>query len=176
KREMHKSTFFNDHDVVSNDPNSTFVNSYTASYGNAFNSTYQSTYDPPSSYKSNYDIPFPSGFPTGHHHTVGHLYTTENYPSAFLPVSGSSSSDSSPVGSPTLLPRRVPSSGGLNDHFMLDQQTKDCSHTMNSGKVRRKSSRASIRSNRNSMLLDPIVEEELPMNAIKNFGSPPSRV
>lgn len=172
---MHKSTFFNDHhhNMTTDDPNSTFVNSYS----NAFNASYQPAYESPSSYKSGFDISFPSGYPTGHHNTVGHVYTTENYPSAFLPASGSSSSDSSPVGSPTLLPRRVPSSGGLSDHFMLDQQTKDYSyavHGANAGKVKRKSSRASIRSNRNSMLLDPIVEEELPMNAIKSFGSPPS--
>ncbi|CAG8645918.1 964_t:CDS:1 [Funneliformis mosseae] len=102
--------------------------------------------------------------------TSGHVYTTEIYPPSFLP----SSSDSSPMESPILLPRRVPSFNNVNDHFALDgsgnnnngQQQRDFVFTLpspvvnnNQRAVKRKGSRASIRSNRNSMFLDPIVEE-----------------
>ncbi|CAG8823666.1 12281_t:CDS:2 [Dentiscutata erythropus] len=131
---MHKSTFFNEHhNMVTNDP-------------------YSVPFHPSVYYKQTFDISFPhhqqsqhSLYSTGHHnnlnHHVGQVYTTESYPPAFLPTtsSGNSSSDSSPIASPSLLPRRVPSSGGLSEQFI-----------------------ASIRSNRNSILLDPIVEEELP--------------
>ncbi|GBC03057.1 hypothetical protein RclHR1_04980002 [Rhizophagus clarus] len=92
----------------------------------------------------------------------GHVYTTEIYPPSFLP----SSSDSSPMESPMLLPRRVSSLNNVNDHFTLDgsgnnnnlvQQQREIVFSVpvvnnnNQRAVKRKGSKASLRSNRNSI-------------------------
>src|SRR4051794_37261660 len=85
----------------------------------------------------------------------GHVYTTEVYPPSFLP----SSSDSSPVESPILLPRKISSFNNVNDHFTLDgsgtnnnvQQQREivfaAPNNNNQRAVKRKGSKASIRSN-----------------------------
>ncbi|CAG8794190.1 hypothetical protein C2G38_2124561 [Gigaspora rosea] len=160
---MHTSPLYNSNDQTS------FANAYKNTYPgtfstNAYNSSYNTVYD------STYQPPYnPNNYSANHHATnghVGHVYTTESYPPAFLPASSNSSTDSSPIESPTLLPRRLPSSAGVNDQFMLDQNRDlifSVPSLQNSTiKVNRRSSRASLRGNRNSFLLDPIVEEENP--------------
>jgi len=110
----------------------------------------------------------------------GHVYTTEIYPPSFLP----SSSDSSPVESPILLPRRIHSFNNVNDHFTLDESgsnnnsvqqqreivfaTAPVVNNNNQRSVKRRGSKASIRSNRNSIFLDPIVEETNDFGSVSN--------
>uniref|UniRef100_A0A1D1YBH8 Molybdenum cofactor sulfurase n=1 Tax=Anthurium amnicola TaxID=1678845 RepID=A0A1D1YBH8_9ARAE len=111
----------------------------------------------------------------------GHVYTTEIYPPSFLP----SSSDSSPIESPILLPKRT-SLFNVNDHFTLDgsgntnnnlvQQQREIVFAVppnnNQRTVKRKGSKASIRSNRNSIFLDTILEETNDFNLVnRNAGS-----
>ncbi|CAG8657676.1 14646_t:CDS:1 [Cetraspora pellucida] len=157
---MHTTPLYTPNDQTS------FANAYRNTYPATFsaatyNSSYNTVYD--STYQPSYNL---NNYSANHHNTtnghVGHVYTTESYPPAFLPPSSNSSTDSSPIESPTLLPRRMPSSAGVNDQFMLDQN-RDYIFTVPSNstlKVNRRSSRASLRGNRNSILLDPIVEEE----------------
>ncbi|CAB4385803.1 hypothetical protein RhiirA5_356480 [Rhizophagus irregularis] len=114
----------------------------------------------------------------------GHVYTTEIYPPSFLP----SSSDSSPMESPMLLPKRISSFNNDNDNFTLDgsgtnnnnlvQQQREMVFSVpvvsnnNQRAVKRKGSKASIRSNRNSIFLDPIVEEANDFSLVNmNAGS-----
>ena len=110
----------------------------------------------------------------------GHVYTTEIYPPSFLPFS----TDSSPMESPILLPRRVPSFS--NDNFTLDgngnnnnnaQQQREFVFSVppsvvnnNQRAIKRKGSKASMRSNRNSILLDPIVEESNDFSLVNMNG------
>ncbi|CAJ0881218.1 4276_t:CDS:2 [Entrophospora sp. SA101] len=141
----HHNTMTNSSSLASSLSNDfTFANIYQPS-SPFIQSSYHhfSTYPPSASYGYN-------------NNNVNKVYTTEKYPSSFLPPETGSSASSSIL---STSPSSISSSSSNSAETQFSPSIKSGNGNNCIGILKTKGSRASLRSNRSSLYLDPIMEE-----------------